>query len=84
MSMAASVEHLGDAFKEAFGSRGIPTPKRKERAQAKLQNEDELPELTRQEKVRLHILFTNNVNAADAYFTANDDFRLDVARTLLE
>ena len=52
---------IGDALLSAFGTKaGESSPERKERAQAKLQDDNELPELTHEQKVDLHILFSRN------------------------
>ncbi|KAK7441568.1 hypothetical protein VKT23_016560 [Stygiomarasmius scandens] len=82
MSMSKSVASIGDALREAFGTRGEASPERKKKAQAQLR-EDESPELTRIQRTRLHILFTKDVTAADSYYNASDDMRLDVALELL-
>ncbi|THU82990.1 hypothetical protein K435DRAFT_807865 [Dendrothele bispora CBS 962.96] len=68
-----------------------PSPERKKRAQGLLREsnggiEDSDifgEELTDVEKATLHILFSRDVTAADAYFSADETMHLQVARVLL-
>ncbi|THV07776.1 hypothetical protein K435DRAFT_847584 [Dendrothele bispora CBS 962.96] len=57
MSMSQSVLSIGDALRDAFGSKGDPSPVRKKQAQAMLRDDEACPGLTRDQKVRLHITY---------------------------
>ncbi|KAF9017266.1 hypothetical protein BDZ89DRAFT_1140815 [Hymenopellis radicata] len=82
-SVSQSVYSISDALRDVFAPKGDASPQRKAAAQKLLQEADEL-ELDDDEKVALHILFTQNVNAADAYRTAPaGTMRNAVARELL-
>ncbi|KAK7441567.1 hypothetical protein VKT23_016559 [Stygiomarasmius scandens] len=87
LSMSRSVLSIGDAIRDAFGQKGEPSPDRKAKAKEMLQddgNDDVFNDgLTDNERARLHILFTRDVCAADAYRTASPGMRLAVARALL-
>ncbi|THU78183.1 hypothetical protein K435DRAFT_811776 [Dendrothele bispora CBS 962.96] len=87
LSMSHSVLSISDAIRDAFGKKGEPSPERKAKATEMLrQDEGDVftDGLTDDEKARLHILFTRDVTAADAYRTADSGMRLAVARALLK